>query len=117
MAYKQFKQMFYGERFAALKAAGAQVQRVLAGVDRDRGQRAGHDVRRRVDQASTVNTLPPETLTLFKDPGTMAATLEQGIEEAERTLAKLAGAGVDLNDVTRRLQIDGVASFSGHSRS
>ncbi|MFN8450116.1 MAG: bifunctional transaldolase/phosoglucose isomerase [Anaerolineae bacterium] len=113
VAYRDFKGIFYGERFAVLRAAGAQVQRVLWASTGTKNP--AYPDTMYVDMLigrDTVNTLPPETLALFKDHGTVAETLEQGVEEAEQTLDMLAEVGIDLKDVTRQLQVDGVDSFS-----
>ena len=60
----------------------------------------------------TVNTLPPATLNAFRDHGTVAPTLEAGLEEARAQLARLPELGVDLGTVTQQLQDDGVAAFA-----
>ena len=59
----------------------------------------------------TVNTVPPATLTAFKDHGLVAATLNAHFEEARATLTRLAEAGIDLAAVTHQLQVEGVAAF------
>ncbi len=112
IAYQRFKELFYGERFAELRNAGAMPQRVLWASTGTKNPAysdtmyvdhlIGHD---------TVNTLPPETLALFKDHGTVAETLEMGIAESEQALDMLAEVGIDLGDITRQLQLDGVDSF------
>ena len=60
----------------------------------------------------TVNTLPPATVEAFNDHGTLASTLEQGMDEAHATLRALAEAGIDMAAVTRQLELDGVKSFA-----
>jgi transaldolase/transaldolase/glucose-6-phosphate isomerase len=59
----------------------------------------------------TVNTLPPETLKGFLDHGRAAETLTQGLDAARRQIERLAELGVDLDSVTDRLQVEGVAAF------
>ena len=44
--------------------------------------------------------------------GTVAQTLESGLEGAEAQLARLADLGIDLDAITQQLQDDGVASFA-----
>jgi transaldolase/glucose-6-phosphate isomerase len=65
----------------------------------------------------TVNTVPPDTLKAFRDHGTAADTLGQGLDEAEQTFDMLAEVGVDMKQVTHQLQVDGVESFSESFRS
>jgi len=60
----------------------------------------------------TVNTVPPATLNAFQDHGTVAPTLEIGLEVAREQLARLAELGVDLEAITQKLQDDGVAAFA-----
>ncbi|MEP7292959.1 MAG: bifunctional transaldolase/phosoglucose isomerase, partial [Chloroflexota bacterium] len=113
VAYKRFKEIFYGERFAALREAGAMPQRVLWASTGTKN--AAYPDTMYIDMLigkDTVNTVPPETLALFKDHGTAADTLEQGLDDAEQTLDMLAEVGINLDDVTRQLQVDGVEAFS-----
>ena len=48
----------------------------------------------------------------FQDHGTVARTVDKGVEEAEAHLGRLEDAGVDMADVGRVLEEEGVASFS-----
>ncbi|MDX2162322.1 MAG: bifunctional transaldolase/phosoglucose isomerase [bacterium] len=118
LAYRHFEDVFYGERFAALRAAGAQVQRVLwasTGV-----KNPAYPETLYLDSLigpDTVNTVPPEALTAFKAHGTVAATLKGNYAEAEATMAALADVGVNLDQITRQLQHDGVEAFSESFRS
>ena len=60
----------------------------------------------------TVNTVPPATLTVFVDHGRAANTLEPGVEEAQRTMQALAGAGINIDRVTDKLLADGLNGFA-----
>jgi transaldolase len=42
----------------------------------------------------------------------VARTVDKDVDEARRVMAELAEVGVDLADVTRTLEEEGVASFS-----
>ena len=62
----------------------------------------------------TVNTLPPATLAAFKDHGVAAETITQAGGQflpPDEVLDRLAEVGVDLGQVTSRLQDDGVDAF------
>jgi transaldolase len=48
----------------------------------------------------------------FIDHGTVARTIDVGVDEAEALLDRLGEAGVDMADVSRQLENEGVASFS-----
>ncbi len=61
----------------------------------------------------TVNTLPPDTLTAFRDHGHVRGdTVLEDWPEAESLLRTLFSLGVDLNAITDKLQVDGVQSFA-----
>jgi transaldolase len=111
--YQRFKEIFASERFAKLKAKGAQVQRPLWASTGTKNP-AYSDVLY-VDSliaADTVNTIPPATYTAFRDHGTVALTIETGLDQAKTDLAKLAEIGISLEAVCQKLQDDGVKSFA-----
>jgi transaldolase len=63
----------------------------------------------------SVTTVPDATLDAFRDasaPAPDRATVLEGIDEARADLAALAEAGVDLDDITSRLENDGVKQFA-----
>jgi transaldolase/glucose-6-phosphate isomerase len=109
-AYQRYKQIFLGERFAALREAGARVQRPLwasTGVKNP----AYSDVMyiEGLVAPDTVNTMPMATLLAAGDHAEIAgATADQDPTE---DLEALAAAGIDLKDVTDKLLRDGVAKF------
>jgi len=59
----------------------------------------------------TVNTMPPDTFEAFRDHGTVAETVEQGLDKAQETLAQLQQIGVDLDRVMDELLAEGVDKF------
>ena len=62
--------------------------------------------------AFTVNTMPEETLLAFADHGTVGATLGAGPDpQNDALLARFEAAGLDLDDLARRLQEAGVEAF------
>ncbi|MBX3080518.1 MAG: bifunctional transaldolase/phosoglucose isomerase [Anaerolineae bacterium] len=112
VAYKRFKEMFYGDRFAKLRAAGAQVQRPLWASTGTKNPNYPDTLY--IDKLigpDTVNTVPHATLVAFKDHGTAAATLDEELDTAQEILDKLTEVGIDLDKVTKQLQEDGVESF------
>jgi transaldolase len=56
--------------------------------------------------------MPEETIEAFQGHGEVEVTLEQGLEEAKRLFDRLAEVGVDVDDVTRVLEEEGVQKFS-----
>jgi transaldolase / glucose-6-phosphate isomerase len=112
LAYQKFKEIFHGERFAALKAKGAQVQRCLWASTGTKNPKYSDVLY--VDNLigpETVNTVPPQTYTAIRDHGKVALTLEEGLDESRAVIARLAGEGIDLKAVTLKLQKDGLQAF------
>ena len=113
LAYALFEERFGSPRFATLAGAGARVQRPLWASTSTKNP-AYPDLLY-VDQLvgpDTVNTMPAPTLDAFLDHGTVARTVDAGVDEARADLAALAGVGVDLEDVTATLEREGVEAFA-----
>jgi transaldolase len=113
LAYRQWQDVFAGERWATLEAAGASKQWCLwaSTSTKNPEYRDVLYVESLIGQ-DTVNTMPEETITAFQGHGEVALTLEEGVEEAEELFAQLAEAGVDYDDVTETLEREGVEKFS-----
>ncbi|HXG41521.1 MAG TPA: transaldolase [Dehalococcoidia bacterium] len=112
LAYRRFQQVFSGPRFLALVQKGARVQRCLWASTSTKNP-AYSDVMyvEGLIGPQTVNTLPPATLEAFRDHGRVAATLAQGVEEAEAIIARLASLGIDIEEVAAQLEAEGVRLF------
>jgi transaldolase len=112
LAYQLFRERFSGPRWEALAARGARVQRPLWASTSTKNP-AYHDLLY-VDSLigpDTVNTLPDATIEAFVDHGVVMQTVDQAVDEAQATLQGLADVGVDLDDVARTLEDEGVAAF------
>ncbi|MBV9923667.1 MAG: bifunctional transaldolase/phosoglucose isomerase [Acidobacteria bacterium] len=112
LAYEKYKEIFHGPRFAELKAKGAQVQRCLWASTGTKNP-AYSDVLY-VDNLigpETVNTVPPATYTAIRDHGRVEVTLEEGLDECRALVGQLAEVGIDLKEVTEKLQRDGLSAF------
>ncbi len=115
MAYRSFQRIFQGERFEALREAGAQAQRPLWASTSTKNPSYPDTLY--VDNLigpHTVNTLPPATLAAFKDHGAVAETVTQDAGDflpPDEALDRLAEVGIDMGQVTARLQDDGVDAF------
>lgn len=112
LAYVTFKNIFYGERFRALKEKDAKVQRQLWASTGTKDP-AYSDVLyvEELIGNDTVNTLPPATYSAFRDHGKVRPSLEEDIDGAKQTIARLAEYGIDLAAVTHQCQVEGVKSF------
>ncbi len=113
LAYQRYKEIFAGERWEALAAKGAWRQRCLWASTSTKNP-AYSDVMyvEELIGAETVNTMPEETIRAFQDHGTVAPTLESGVDEAKRVFEQLAHIGVDHDDVTATLEKEGVQKFA-----
>jgi transaldolase len=112
LAYRLFRETFSGARWEALAARGARVQRPLWASTGTKNPDYS-DVRY-VDGLvgpDTVNTLPEATLEAFDDHGTLRRTVDAELEVADSVWSALADVGVDMDDVSDRLEREGVDSF------
>jgi transaldolase len=113
VAYQRFRQTFSGPRWANLAARGAKVQRPLWASTSTKNP-AYPDLLY-VDNLigpDTVNTMPDETLAAFLDHGTPSRTVDADPTRAEQALERVEELGIDLADVARVLEAQGVASFT-----
>src|SRR5205085_6851516 len=113
LAYAQWHEIFSGERWEFLEAKGASKQWCLWASTSTKNPAYPDTLY--VDTligADTINTMPEETIEAFEDHGTVAPTLDQGLDEARSLLDELAGAGVDYDDVTDTLEEEGVQKFA-----
>lgn len=112
LAYAAFLEVFSGPRWDALVERGAQVQRPLWASTGTKNPEYPDTLY--VDALigpDTVNTIPDATLDNFLDHGTVARTLDVGVDEAHAIIAGVAAQGIDLAEVAQQLEDEGVASF------
>ncbi len=113
VAYQRFRQTFAGPRWDALAARGARVQRPLWASTSTKNPDYPDTLY--VDTLigpDTVNTLPENTLESFEDHGALARTIDADPDAAHDVLGRLAAVGIDLDEVTHKLEVEGVASFA-----
>lgn len=113
MVYKRFKEIFSGQAWERLMRNGARVQRPLWASTGTKNP-VYSDVLyvEGLIGPNTVNTMPPSTLSAFRDHGKVNPTLEARLTEAEASITHLEELGVDLKSITEKLQEDGAAAFS-----
>ncbi len=112
LAYQRFLEVFSGPRWDALAARGATVQRPLWASTSTKNDAYPDTLY--VDSLigpDTVNTLPDATIEAFEDHGTVARTIDRDVDRAEALLGDLEQVGVDMDDVARVLESEGVAAF------
>jgi transaldolase len=112
-AYQHFHRTFAGERWEALRAKGARVQRPLWASTSTKNP--GYSDLLYVDDLigpASVNTMPEGTLRAFEDHGTLKRTVDADPDVAAAALDRLREAGIDMNDVEQTLEDEGVHSFA-----
>lgn len=111
-AYRIFRELRHGERFARLAAHGARPQRLLWASTSTKNP-AYPDTKyvESLIGAETVNTMPMETIIAWRDHGRAADSLALGLDEAEAILARLGRLGIDMEEVEARLEEEGVRKF------
>lgn len=113
VTYERFREIFDGKTFHKAAARGARPQRPLWASTSTKNPNYRDVVY--VEQLigpDTVNTLPPATLNAFRDHGIVEPRLASDVEQAKDHLESLRSLGIDLDAVTEKLQVDGVASFA-----
>ncbi|TDD85214.1 transaldolase [Saccharopolyspora karakumensis] len=113
LAYAAYQEVLSSERWKALQAEGARAQRPLwasTGV-KDKS----YSDTRYVDELAapnTVNTMPESTLQATADHADVRGDLVSGTAQAsQKVFDDLAAAGIDLDDVFKHLEADGVDKF------
>lgn len=118
IAYAEFLVAFSGERWYRLSAHGARPQRPLwASTSTKDPTYPDVYYAEALIAPNTVNTLPPDTFDAYRDHGKPYVRIFDAIATAESRLGRLASAGIDLAQVTRELEEEGVEKFAASFRS
>ncbi|MBI4772987.1 MAG: transaldolase [Deltaproteobacteria bacterium] len=112
-AYRIYKEIFGGKRFRELQEEGARPQRVLWASTSTKNPNY-YDVKyvEPLIGPETINTLPQETLNAYRDHGNPAPRLEDDLEAAGEVLERLSDLGIDIDQVTRQLEDEGIEKFN-----
>ena len=118
LAYRHFQAVFSGPRWEALRSQGARPQRPLWASTSAKNPAYG-DVRyvEELIGPETVTTLPETTLEAFEDHGRVAETLTRDVEREALILGDLETIGVDLRQLTDRLERNGIDQFARSLRA
>lgn len=109
LTHHRFTEIFKGRRWDFLAGRGAWAQRLLfGGTSVNDSQDSDVMYMENLIGPNTVNAVPPETLDTFLDRGTVATTLNRGLEEARDQLEQLTKLGIHMEDITRQLLNVGV---------
>ena len=112
-AYQIYLEMIASDRFKKLEENGAQTQRVLYASTGTKDP-AFSDVLyvESIIGKDTINTLPMETIDAFRDHGKVTETLTQNVDEANKAMDELAKIGIDIDEITRKLENEGIEKFN-----
>jgi transaldolase len=113
LAYEAYGEIFGGDDFADLRAAGAKVQRCLWASTSTKNP----DYRdvlyvEELIGPETVDTMPLETIEAFLDHGVVERTLDRGLDDARQAIREVEASGITMERVTRELIEEGVDSFA-----
>jgi transaldolase len=113
LIYDAFVHNTSGERWKFLESYGAKVQRPLWASTGTKNS-AYSDVLyvESLIGPSTITTIPPETLDLFRDHGKVEQTLPGDVQDAHRIMSELERGGISFSDVNRTLENEGIAKFT-----
>jgi transaldolase len=113
-AYEIYEEVFNSERWKKLEAKGAKPQRLLWASTGSKNP--AFKATKYVDALigpNTVDTVPMETLEAYRTEGEPEDRLLQDLDEATYVLDQLEEAGIDLAQITQRLEDEGVEKFNG----
>ena len=114
LAYAAYEEVFLGgDRFSALQSSGARVQRPLwASTGVKNPDYSDTLYVTELVAPNTVNTMPEKTIDAVADHGVVTGDTVTGrAAEAQEVFDKLADIGIDLPDVFKVLEDEGVEKF------
>jgi transaldolase len=118
LAYHEFKRLFEGSSFGALKRLGARPQRTLwASTSTKNPSYVDTMYLDGLMGPNTVNTLPPATLEAFLDHGKVANVIGEGAGLAGEQIDSLKELGISYDAATAELLEAGVKAFADSFKS
>jgi transaldolase len=114
LAYEHYGSAFSGPRWEFLAGKGANPQRCLwASTSTKNPEYRDVLYVEELIGPHTVNTMPEETIQAFQDHGEVRGdTVTQDLDEAHAVFERLESVGVDYDDVTETLELEGVQKFA-----
>jgi transaldolase len=112
LAYQAYEEVFTSDRWQALEAKGAAPQRPLwASTGVKNPEYSDTMYISELIAPGTVNTMPEKTMKAYADHGTPGTPVQKAYDDAAAVMKGVADAGVDLDDVFRVLEDEGVQKF------
>jgi len=111
-AYRAHNELLASKRWRDLEAAGARKQRMLWASTGTKDPKAASDLYVSALAApDTIDTMPEKTLLAFSASGSIKSVMAKDGGDAEQVLAGFAKAGIDVDALGARLQVEGAESF------
>jgi transaldolase len=112
LAYQAYEEVFSSDRWRTLEAHGARPQRPLwASTGMKNPDCPDTLYVSNLIAPDTVNTMPEKTLKAYADHGRPGTPVQKTYDDAAQVMKTVAGAGVDLDDVFRVLEDEGIQKF------
>jgi transaldolase len=113
LAYATYQEIFSGDAWERLAAAGATPQRCLwASTSTKNPEYRDVIYVEELVGPDTVNTMPRETVEAVMDHARIERTLDRDVDGARSTLEAFAAAGIEYEDVVETLEREGVEKFA-----
>lgn len=110
--YRAYLDLLASPRWQKLAAQGAHPQRLLWASTGTKDPKLSPSLYIEAFAApDTVDTMPEKTLLAFAKDGKVGSAMAQDGSEAEALLAQFAQAGVDVDALALKLQVDGAKAF------
>jgi transaldolase len=112
LAYQAYEEVFSSDRWRALEEKGARRQRPLwASTGVKNPEYSDTMYISELIAPGTVNTMPEKTMKAYADHGTPGTPVQKAYDDAAAVLQSVRDAGVDLDDVFKVLEDEGVQKF------
>jgi transaldolase len=110
--YRAHNDLLKTKRWRDLEAAGAVKQRMLWASTGTKDPQASPSLYVEALAApETIDTMPEKTLLAVAAAGTIKGAMPADGGDAESVLARFAAAGIDIDALAQKLQVEGAASF------
>jgi len=112
LAYRRFREIFFGPEFEKLKKRGVRIQKPLWASTSTKNK-VYSDVMYIEGLAGpdTINSVPPETLEAFRDHGRVRNAFEEDDTGAGDVIGQLVSMGISLSLIGQELTDEGVEKF------
>lgn len=112
LAYEIYQQVFSETRFQNLERRGARKQWLLwASTSTKNPEYSDVKYVEELIGPETINTMPLETIEAYRDHGDPAPRLQEDVDGTREVMNRLAGIGINIDEITQKLEDEGVEKF------